>query len=228
MTKGSKEKPQFSEFFVVERVEDFRLQLETLGTTGLALDIDDTISYTLKVWGKHLMEMFGNPEGLTVDEIFQKYGYFQNYWRDPEALAWMEAAINDDELQEEFDVIDNADIIVPQIHLIKPVLLYATNRPATVMRGTINWLKKKAFPKAGVIARPVGISQSEGYEWKAKILEYLYPYVEAVIDDNVKLIEKLPEDYKGKVYFFGHSNKPRNNIGVVPCFDWREVLDKME
>ena len=36
---------------------------------GLALDIDDTLSYTWAYWAQELMRIGGNPENLTWQEV---------------------------------------------------------------------------------------------------------------------------------------------------------------
>lgn len=47
-------------------------------TIGLAVDIDETLSWTLKYWVEKMAEKFGNPENLSVLEIIKKYRYSQN------------------------------------------------------------------------------------------------------------------------------------------------------
>lgn len=39
---------------------------------GIALDIDETISWTVGWWMEHMLQLFGNPEGLTPKEMADK------------------------------------------------------------------------------------------------------------------------------------------------------------
>jgi len=68
---------------------------------------------------------------------------------------------------------------------------------------------------------------SNGNEWKAKILEELYPKVLGIIDDNAKLLQFLNPNYKGVVFMYEH----HNNLGfpfAVACQDWLSVLKEVK
>ena len=63
-----------------------------INKTGLGVDIDETLSWTVGHWAKEMQKLFGNPEGLSAKELVDKYSYTQNvpYWQSEEALKWME------------------------------------------------------------------------------------------------------------------------------------------
>src|SRR4030042_3995792 len=100
--KDDTTQPKTGKFFVVKKIQTFKSYLKRQGIQGLAIDIDETISFTLLSWEKYLIKRFGNPENLTVLQIHKKYGYFQNYWTNPKPQKWMENAINDNNFQKTF------------------------------------------------------------------------------------------------------------------------------
>lgn len=216
-------------FNIITDINDFKLQLEKTGVTGLALDIDETLSYTLKHWIYELSTRFGNPENLTVEEIIAKYRYAQDvpYWQTSDALEWMEEARESNDLQERLPLIENADNSVRKIHNVKPVIAYPTVRPLSVAEGTKRWLEKHNFPKAPIIPRPRGVKHPQGNKWKAKLLTLLYPQIEGVVDDNPGLIEYLPENYKGVVYLFNSEVAPNSKLEVISCKTWVDVVRKI-
>lgn len=202
----------------------FKSVLKSKKIQGLALDIDETISYTLKYWGEYLITNHGNPENLTIDEIYLKYGYVNNYWKTDEAITWMNNAIHDDKLHEKFEVIQDADEIVQEVNNIKPIVIYITNRPESVKNGTVKWLSKHQFPNAPIFFKPDKINFGSGGSWKGDLLKDLYPGVEGFIDDSPHLLEEISPDYKGTIYYSAHDTSPRNDIKVIPCKTWKDVL----
>jgi len=217
-------------FNIVTDIKKFKHDLKTAGVSGLALDIDETLSYTLQYWIHVLMEEFGNPEGLTALEIIAKYRYAQEvpYWQTPEALGWMEQARNSNELHEQFPLIENADTHSQKINQTIPIVAYPTNRPINVAEGTRNWLQKHKFPKASIIARPEEIQHSDGNKWKAEVLEFLYPEVAGIVDDNPGLIDCLSESYPGTVFYFDAKKAPQTNIDVIACKTWNDVVREVQ
>lgn len=80
---------------------------------------------------------------------------------------------------------------------------------------------------APVICRPNEIVHGNGNEWKAKVLQELYPRVLGIIDDNAKLLQFLNLDYKGKVFMYEH----QDNLGfpyAVACKDWLTVYEEVK
>jgi hypothetical protein len=204
---------------------------KTTKTHGLALDIDETLSWTMGYWVKELQRLFGNPENLTIEELIKKYKYTQDvpYWQTKEALDWMEAQRENDGIQTEFDLIENSNQVVQKINKIVPIVAYITVRPESVLNGTKLWLKKHDFPQAEIIARPKNIPHKDGNKWKAEVLEQMYPQVSGIIDDNPKLLEFLSEDYKGQIYLYDSENvdKKYNQYlqkpNIHPCRKWEDV-----
>ena len=63
-----------------------------------------------------------------------------------------------------------------------------------------------------------------GNKWKAKVLEYLYPEVLGIVDDNPNLVKNLSKSYKGTIFLYDHTETERKDIKVVPCRYWNQVL----
>jgi len=206
-----------------------RLKKE-LKNNGLALDIDETLSFTLSHWFSELRRLFGNPEKMTVKQIIKKYRYFQNvpYWQTDKAKAWADEARYSNDLQVELPLIENSNRLVQKVNKVKPIVVYLTTRPEIVTEGTARWLKKHGFPSSPIIARPTKIPHEKGNGWKAKTLNYLYPEVEGIIDDQPALVEKLPGSYKGTVYLYDSKDSPRSDLKVIPCKSWSDVLKEVK
>lgn len=198
---------------------------------GLALDIDETLSWTLGYWIKEMQERFGNPENLSLHDLIAKYRYTQNvpYWQTKEAEEWMEKMRGSNNFQTEFEPMPSAIQSVQELNNIVPVIKYLTVRPETVLNGTKIWLKKHGFPEAEVIARPTNVPHAEGNKWKAIKLVELYPHVQGIVDDNAGLLQFLPADYKGHVFLYTHTTIPDNPLeNVYTCPDWKSVVQQVE
>ena len=196
---------------------------------GLALDIDETLSYTLGYWIGEMQTLFGNPENLTVEEMIKKYRYAEKvpYWQTEEAFSWMLDQIESNELQTQLPLIEDAKEIVHEVDKIIPITAYITLRPTSVLEGTKVWLKKHNFPDAPVITRPDYIKHENGTAWKAHLLEYLYPQVMGIIDDNPSLVENLSSDYEGTVFMYDTSEKTRDDLDLYACANWKAVIDSV-
>lgn len=196
---------------------------------GLALDIDETLSWTFGFWVENLQKRFGNPENLSVEEMFNKYKFTQNvpYWQSEEALAWMEEHRNHNGLQKELSLIEGSNIYVPKVNKIIPISVYLTTRPDTVIKGTKHWLDKHGFPEAPIICRPSLIPTEEGDAWKALKLKELYPTIKGIVDDNARVLQSLEPDYKGVLFYFQHDTVD-SVIRAIPCKTWEKVYEAVK
>ncbi len=211
-------------------IEALKLELAKSDIKGIALDIDETLSWTIGWWVENLQELFGNPENLSIPELIKKYRYTQNvpYWQTDEALKWMEEHRSSNAVQEQLPLIPDVHQYVLKIHKIVPVIAYITVRPDSVIQGTKNWLAKHNFPEAPVIARPESVDHTAGNEWKAEALNYLYPSVLGIVDDNPSLVQQLPESYKGTVFVYENEPPLREGLDIVHCRDWLSVVEAVE
>src|SRR3989339_251105 len=152
---------------------------------GLAVDIDETLSWTVGHWVEQMQNKFGNPENLSVKELIEKYRYTINvpYWQSDEAMKWIDSQISSNEVQENLPLIEESNIYLDKINQIIPVSAYITVRPQSIIKGTKRWLDKHNFPDAPIICRPTDIIFENGNKWKAEILNELYPKIKGIIDD---------------------------------------------
>lgn len=196
---------------------------------GLAVDIDETLSWTIGYWVKQMQEKFGNPENLSIKEIIEKYRYAQNvpYWQSDEVLEWIDEKIHSNECQEELPLIEGANVYLNKIKRIVNISAYITIRPEAVLAGTQKWLDKHDFPQAPIICKPGDIERENGNKWKAGVLEKLYPNVLGIIDDNAKLLEYFKEDYKGIIFLYDHTADD-SKFNVVPCKHWLNVYEQVK
>lgn len=199
---------------------------EGKGISGLSLDIDEVLSWTARLWMEEMLEEFGNPENLSIKEMIAKYRYAQHvpYWQTEEAVKWMKEKRDCNEFQQKISLVEDSNHIAQKIDKIIPVVAYITVRPQSVVDGTKKWLDKHGFPDVEIIARPPEVRHADGNKWKAQVLEFFYPQVSGIIDDNPVLIDFLPAGYRGRVYLYGNKECARNDIDVVPCETWDNVL----
>jgi len=199
---------------------------------GLALDIDNTLSDTSIVWVEEIASVLGNPEGLTMEEFTRKYSYGRgvSYWAEEDYERVSVTLRQSNKFYEDLPLIENANKQVEEINKIVPIVAYITARNMGVIESTENWLKKHNFPKSKIICRPDEIGIMDQFEWKAKLLEKMYPNVSGIVDDSIGLVEALSRNYKGTVFLYNHDgvDKIREDIKVVVCKDWNEVLKKIK
>lgn len=203
--------------------------LPELNGEGIALDIDDTLSWTFGYWAGQMQKLFGNPENLSVEEILLKYNRAQNvpYWQSEEARAWRKNNIISNELQTKLPLIPDSKIFVDKIYNIVPLVAYITTRPESVINGTKTWLKNNDFPTLPIICKPDGVPHEKGSEWKAKILESLEQQVKGIVDDNPNLLNFLPLDYKGIIFLYNR-HSVNSNLNAIPCKNWETVYEEVK
>jgi len=201
---------------------------------GLALDIDDTLCATSLDLAEIVLKTFGNPEGLTAQELIEKYGHFKNVPYFGEKIQkWIDKKIIDTFSNESLPAIENAAESIAQITKVVPISCYITGRPPSVKRETIGWLDKHDFPKKPInfqpearLLRSWGIK--DGCQWKARLLEYLYPQVEGIIDDNPDLIRYIKKNYPGRIYLLSSEKIQDNLLNLHLCRDWSCVVNQIQ
>ena len=193
---------------------------------GLALDIDETLSFTIGGLVEGLAKEFGNPENLTVEEIVKKYKHTDKipYWQNKECDLLIDKILTDEKIQKNLPLIKNADSLANKVNELIPIVSYITIRPRIIFEATKHWLKKNNFPKAPIILKPKNVPRRMGNKWKAKVLEYLYPEVLGIVDDNPSLVKNLSKGYKGTIFLYDQTKTERKDIKVIPCKDWNQVL----
>lgn len=196
---------------------------------GLALDIDNVLSATNLYWAQEMHKLYGNPEGLTPEEVVQKYVLTSDvpYWQTPEAIEWMAEARVSNELQAELPLIENAHHVVNKISEIVPIKAYITARWERIREKTEAWLWKHEFPNAPVFMRPEDTEHLRAMEWKAQFLPTMYPEIVGIVDDDPRLIQYLSDDYPGTIFLYKNTEHRETPIDVIKCADWNAVLKEV-
>ncbi len=211
-------------------IVSLKRKLKLAGIKGLALDIDETLSFTIGFLIEKLVEKVGNPENLTVKEIARKYRHTDNvpYWQNNEAKKVVDEFNKSADSFRGLPLIENSNKTIQEINKIIPIVAYITARSYIAFNETKFWLKKHGFPEARIITRPKNIEREMGNKWKAKVLEYLYPQVVGIVDDNPGLTKYFGKKYKGVIYLYDVVEAERKDINVVPCENWEMVAKKVK
>lgn len=195
---------------------------------GIALDIDETLCWTIGHLVGEMQKLFGNPENLSIEALIAKYRFTKHvpYWQTPEIKKWLDDYRESSKLKEGLPLMIGAQNAVREINKIIPVVAYITARPEVVADGTKIWLDKHDFPNGEIILRPMHIDHDFGNPWKAQVLHELYPYVLGIVDDNPSLVKHLPKNYLGNILVFG-GGVENNSNNIFNCLTWPEVINRV-
>lgn len=207
-------------------VAELKAALLKSGQRGIVLDIDETLSATNAAWFSRLAELFGNPEGLSIKALIEKYHLAQNVpcWQSEEALAWMQRQRDDPKAQEGLPLVPGSLEGVHQLAKIVPIVGYCTVRPTSVNASTMAWLHERGFPDVPVVAKPLEVPFADGNKWKAAALHELWPEVMGIVDDNPKVPSFAGKQYSGSILLYSHSETQPAYDFAIPCRTWADVV----
>jgi hypothetical protein len=203
------------------------------GLEGVMLDIDDTLCATNLHWAEFALSHFSNPEGISAQELIRKYKFVRDvpYFK-KSVHEWVENQIVSNSSIKNIPVIEGATKFVEEIAKVVPIVGYLTGRPKIIRAGTEEFLRGNGFPKLEVVFQPTiqtlkQLRIYDGNEWKARLIEYLYPFVNSLVDDNQGLTKYLSGNYKGRLYLFSHDEIEISSPNVTCCKDWNSVLNQI-
>lgn len=206
----------------------FKKQLENSGTKGLVIDLDETLSGTIRYMAGELARLYGNPLNLSTAELRKKILTHDVPFWDLEVIRdWGLKALESEEMAEAYPIIEGSDRAVERIDRVVPVAGYLTLRQTSLRTATERWLKKHGFPDEPVITRPDDLKLGDGMKWKADTLAYLYPQVIGLIDDTLDIFNYLPDGYPGAIFLYGQADYPQSGLNVIPCETWDDVYEKV-
>jgi hypothetical protein len=194
-----------------------------IANPGLACDIDESLSFTAFSWMVHSIRLFGNPEGMSPQELVDKYHFSFNvpYWISrPDFWDKVGPIIYENDFQRELPVMPGAVDAIKRIQSSMGIACYATARPIAVEAGTRDWLQSHGFPNVDILMRPQEVGFKEGDLEKVRAVVSLYPTITGLIDDKAAVVNYFPADYKGTIYHLGTEKPVRTDIKVIPCKDW--------
>ncbi len=193
--------------FELLEADELGRRLAAAGSSGIALDIDDTLCMTDLRWFEVMAERHSNPEGLTGRELLERYRnvFTVPYWDSPEGHAAILGYVYDDLFHETFQPVSDAVSGVNELSETVPLAAYITARPATLADTTASWLRRHGFPAAPLVMRPPGGEHRAMHAWKADVLCNLHPHVTGIVDDAPALMDELlARGYAGRQYVFDH------------------------
>ncbi len=197
---------------------------------GIALDIDDTLAATNEIFFKVLYEKFGNPENLSVEEGLNKYSITHNvpYWQTDEVKKFMVDVRRSTDINISIPPTKDSVSAIKEISKEIECLCYLTARPESLRKLTEEWLRKNNFPDIPVIMRPDEIDDAHITIWKGPILEYLYPSVIGIIDDNPGFAKTVSPEYKGTLFLYNNKKIPDIHIKTLPGKTWSDVINNIK
>lgn len=198
----------------------------------IALDIDETLAWTIGHRVKELQKIFWNPEKLSVEEMIAKYRYTQNvpYRQTDEAIQRMHDSMHSNQLQKKLPIIQWAKEWVNKINEIVPIAAYITVRPTIVWEWTKIRLKESWFPDAPIIMKPESIPKEEGNKRKALVLEKLSPKILGIVDDNDGLVEHITKEYPWIIFLYSHDKvkEEHQEKNVIACKSRSDVYQEVK
>ena len=199
---------------------------------GWACDIDNTVSATAEAFFDRMDGLFPRSEGdedLSVRELIQKYVNDERVptWQSPEARAASKTIISDPGFYRDLPPIEGSDAVLRRFAEALPFTCFITARPDTVADETRTWLESR-FPTLPLITKPDSVDSSRNNEWKARLLEALYPQVRGIVDDDPRLVKHLSPGYEGTVIIFGTSGVEYEHVEAYACLTWKDVEEKLE
>ncbi|MBS1267170.1 MAG: hypothetical protein MAG795_01142 [Candidatus Woesearchaeota archaeon] len=196
--------------------------------SGIAIDLDETLSWTIYYWMLEAQKIFGNPENLTPEAMARKYRYTGNvpYWEGQEFNKWRMGKILCNETQRNLPPIKGSIKGLNNLNKIIPIATYLSCRPQAVIKGTKDWLKANNYPDAPITLRPSSVKKQDEQKWKAKKLESLYPDIVGIVDDNPNFIKAVSSDFKGVIFLYDRQKSLNTNLNIISCKDWDTVVRK--
>ncbi len=202
-------------------------RLHSLGLTGkLAIDIDDTLSRTTKMFVEVLSEHFPPPRKITVAEAQRHYALHGSpiYWGGlPEAKGLRRSLAHDSGAHADLDVFPRAVAGMRELYEEGLIGCYFTARSEDMRAVTEDWLHKNGFPDAPIFMRDGSVDFKYHFGWKAEVLHDLTPDVCGAVDNSAILARQVEElRYKGMFFLFGLTEEDyQSTTGrVVTSPDW--------
>ena len=209
-----------------QSVIDLKQDLAARGVRGLALDIDETLSRTNTIYFERLFKKFGNPENLSVNDAITKYRTTHGvpYWQTDEVKAHLTDLRRDHDMHTEIAMIEGASDAICEISKHIPCVCYITARTESVRKPTQEWLDANGFPNIPLIMRPDSVDDAHIQTWKGPVLEYLYPEVVGILDDNSAVAAALSPEYKGVLFLYDSETVPDIHVRTIACPTWDAAI----
>jgi hypothetical protein len=214
---------------MIKQLSQLKEKLSQSDRKWLLLDVDNTLSATRVVYFQTLMQEHSNPEGLTLEELRAKYRQSSRvpYWSDEKAQAIMLKLKDDPAMHANLDILTNAYESIKEINEVLPIAAYLSARPESLAEATQSWVSKHDLPQAEIVLMPNYITNHSA--WKSEVLEFLWPEVLGIVDDDLGLITELRPEYKGHLFVYDYAGQEdREGFNIHHCADWTAVAAKIK
>ena len=197
---------------------------------GLALDIDETLSCTNELFFEKLIERFGAPDNLSFEEATAKYYLTHQvpHWQTDEAKQFLIEIRRDANLNLTSKTTPDSVESVRKIQKYIDCLCYVTARPESMRESTTKWLAQNGFPDLPIIMRPESIDDAHISIWKGPTLEFLYPVITGIIDDNPAFSATISPEYQGTLFLYNKHPLPKTHIKTIICPTWPDVVTAVQ
>jgi len=190
-----------------ESVYRLKSHLQSEGIEGLAVDLDDTSYHTSDAYHDLLSERFPSPEKLTRDQARKHFALTGKilYWGGiPEAKAAAYSKVDDPEFHSSIMPITDAIVRINELEQKRLMACYLTARTENLRWVTEVSLTQHNFPRLPLGMKSKDIDFENSAEWKAAALDYLFPHVNGIIDNDARVARALEEmEYSGRVFLIG-------------------------
>lgn len=216
-------------FEPTKNVYSLKKRLQEQSIRALALDFDDTVSLTNLALAELLLSKQDKQSDITAEELIAQYKYVRNIpqWNNPKITAYIDNIIQNNNMIDTL-LAPDAKTAINGIEQYIPIAAYVTTRPARNTNSIIRWINDKGLPKRPVIGCPNELFL-KGFNrdlWKAQTLEYLFPEIIGIIDDNEDLASYLTKEYTGVIFL--HGTKITSHPKCVPCESWKETFTNVK
>lgn len=206
------------------------VSMDTIETTGLLLDIDNTLAATSRFFFCSLAERFGLPEGESVESLHERYHYSWRvpHWQHDEARAWDNAQEHSVEFHEQMTPIAEAQRGVLEVQEFVPITAYVTTRPELLREVTRSWLLRHGFPDAPLVMRPNEMSPKSGNQWKVHQVHSFFATSFGIVDDHVDVARGLAGEYAGSIFHYNGNPLVEVPARVTSCSSWQSIVTAVE
>ncbi|MBI4136452.1 hypothetical protein HY469_00160 [Candidatus Roizmanbacteria bacterium] len=191
-------------------------------TTGLVVDIDDTLADTARTIITKTYHKFGYSPPTTPDDLVHQYMQPGNVsvWKKSTTIQqWIQKMLTNDTFLRSIPPVPESNLL-HEISLRRPVCCYLTSRLEKQRNVTEGWLELYGFPRAPTIFRD---RRETHHQWK---LAYLYnhaPNTFGIIDDSYSMLVHYP-NYKGHRMWFNRYTTKRKEKQISSLSTWKEIL----
>ncbi|MCA9478394.1 MAG: hypothetical protein KC535_04565 [Nanoarchaeota archaeon] len=203
-------------------------QIKNIRRSGVACDLDDVLMNTKPFLFSHFKSLFGSIYSPEVLYFLYHTPSRNPEWDTPEKRAIIEEHLNRPELYRDIPLLKESKRTLLELQKNELFNSYITARPHVLDKVTKSYLKSQELPDLPLVSRyfPNKYHQSNG-QWKATVLDKLFPKVRGIIDNGTDLFNQLERTkYPGFMILFGEETLPfQPHFEAYAAPDWQAVKE---